>query len=343
VTELDEAARRLVDGARVPPFLYEIGAGDARQALDLMQAPPADPADLTRRVVTVPTPHGPVRVHVLTPVAAAPQPRPMIVYVHGGGWVIGGYETHHRLAVSLCRGTGAVVVVPEYARAPEARFPVAVEQLTAVLAWLRAGSQPRSSESGIPGDRSRIALVGDCAGATMALSLALADRGACEPPAALDSPQPAAVDSPPPLAALGSPPPLAALALLYPLGRPRSDDPSAREFATGAALRLADVRRLFQSYSPTDPRADPLAAGDLADLPPTLLVTAEADVTRDHAERFGARLRKAGVAVTAVRYLGTVHDFAVLDALRWTPTARAVVAQVNDHLRAAFDDDSPWG
>jgi acetyl esterase/lipase len=311
VTELDEAARRLVDGARVPPFLYAIGPDDARLALDLMQAPPADPPDLIRHVAEVPTPHGPVRVHVLTPVTAAPRPRPVVVYVHGGGWVIGGYETHHRLAVSLCRGTGAVVVVPEYARTPEARFPVAVEQLTAVLGRLRIGDLP------VPADRGRIAVVGDCAGATMALSVALADRGAPEP--------------------------LAAQVLLYPLGRPRPDDPSAREFATGAALRLADVRRLFQSYSPSDPRADPLAAADLAGLPPTLLVTAEADVTRDHAERFGARLRAAGVAVTGVRYLGTVHDFAVLDALRWTPTARAVIAQVNDHLRAAFDDEAPWG
>jgi acetyl esterase/lipase len=304
------AGRRLVAGARVPPFLYAIDPADARSALDLMQAPPADPPDLSRRVVEAPTPHGPVRVHVLTPVAAAAQPRPVIVYVHGGGWLIGGYATHHRLAVALCRGAGAVVVVPEYARTPEARYPVAVEQLTGVLGWLRAGGLP------VPADTSRTAVVGDCAGATMALSLALTDRPAAEP--------------------------LVAQVLLYPLGRPRAGDASAREFATGAALRLADVRRLFRAYAPDDPRADPLTAGDLAELPPTLLVTAEADVTRDHAERFGARLRAAGVPVTAVRYLGTVHDFAVLDALRWTPTARAVVAQINDHLRTAFDDGEPW-
>ncbi|GAA2529376.1 alpha/beta hydrolase [Winogradskya humida] len=309
MTELDEAARRLVVGALHPPYLYAIGPHDARLALDLMQAPPDDPPGVTRHEVTIPTPRGPLRVHVLVPLTAGSGPPPIIMYAHGGGWIVGGYDTHHRLAVALSCETGAIVVVPDYVRVPEARHPGAVEQLTATLAWIRANGLPAT------GDLTRIALVGDCAGATMALAVALTDRDAV---------------------AHGHPP-LRTQVLLYPLGRPLPDDPSATEFATGAALRLADVQRLWQEYSPrADPAADPLAATDLHGLPPALLITAEADVTRDRAERFGARLRASGVAVTAVRYLGTVHDFAVLDALRWTPAATAVLGQMIDHLSTAF-------
>lgn len=306
MTQLDDAARRLVEGARVPPFLYAIGPADARRALDLMQAPPDDPPDIAHHTARVATVHGPVPVHVLTPRGPATEARPVVLYAHGGGWTVGGYATHHRLATTLCRETGAVVVLPEYTRVPEARHPVAVEQLAGTLAWIRGGGLP------VAADRRRVALVGDCAGATMALAVALADRHA-------------GADA------------LRTQVLLYPIGRPAPGDRSATEFATGAALRLADVRRLCQEYAPrADPAADPLSATDVAGLPPTLLITAEADVTRDAAERFGVRLRAAGVPVLAVRYLGTVHDFAVLDALRWTPAARAATDQVVAHLRDAL-------
>lgn len=292
---LDEAARRLVEGARFPPFLYAMGPHDARLALGLMQAPPDEPDDVEHRVVAIETGHGPVTTHVLRPrgVPAAST----VLYAHGGGWMVGGYETHHRMAVTLCREARATVVMPLYSRVPEARYPVAIEQLTAVLDRIvdrRAG---------------RVALVGDCAGATMALAVALARRDAD----------------------------IAGQVLLYPLGVPGGEDASAIEYATGAALRLADVRRLCREYAPRrGPLADPLDATDLHGLPPTLLITAEADVTRDKAERFAVRLRAAGVSVTAVRYLGTVHDFAVLDALRWTPSAQAAIAQVACYLRGVL-------
>ncbi|MFI5937529.1 alpha/beta hydrolase fold domain-containing protein [Actinoplanes sp. NPDC051494] len=310
MTELDAAARRMVTGALYPPFLYAIGPDDARRALALMQVPPAEPAGAGHHVLSVATARGPMRVHVLVPHDAGTR-APVVLYAHGGGWVIGGYDTHHRLAAALCRETGAIVVVPEYTRVPEARHPAAVEQLTAALGWIRSGALP------VGADLSRVAVAGDCAGATMVAAVAMADRDTGAPP-------------------------LAAMVLLYPLGRPGPRDGSAAEFATGAGLRLEDVRRLWRGYSPSaDPLADPLAARRPAGLPATLLVTAEADVNRDPAERFGARLRAAGVPVTAVRYLGTVHDFAVLDALRWTPAARAVVGQAVDHLSAAFRIGTP--
>lgn len=302
MTELDDAARRLSEGAAHPPYLYAMGPDDARLALDLMQSPPELPPGLDHRTTLIRNRH----VHLVVPQGAVAAP--IILYVHGGGWVLGGWSTHHRLATTLARRTGAVVVMPEYSRVPEARYPAALDELAIVLETIRAG------DLSIPGDPHRIALVGDCAGATLALSLALRPT---------------------------STPPLLAQALLYPIGRPDLADSSAIEFATGAGLRLADVRRLCHEYAPRgEPEADPLTAADahLAGLPPTLLITAEADVTRDRAEAFGSRLRSAGVPVTATRYLGTVHDFAVLDALRWTSSATSALTQLTDFLRAAFTE-----
>ncbi|MEU8242576.1 alpha/beta hydrolase fold domain-containing protein [Actinoplanes missouriensis] len=304
MTPLDEAARMLVDGSRLPPFHYAIGPDDARRALRLVQAPPAAMPGVEHRVVAVPTAAGDLTTHVLTPSGPPAAPRPIILYAHGGGWLTGGWETHHRLAVRMCRDTGAIVVMPAYTRVPEARHPVATGQLAAALGWIRAGL-PAGAD--LPADRDRIALVGDCAGATMTLELALREGGAAR-----------------------------TLVLLYPLGLPAAGDRSAQAFATGAGLRLADVRHLHQRYAPRAGYPDPLAAEDVRGLPPTLLITAEVDPTRDTAERLGARLRAAGVPVTAARYLGTVHDFAVLDALRWTPAAEAALGQVTDHLRDAF-------
>ncbi|MEV6342365.1 alpha/beta hydrolase [Actinoplanes sp. NPDC051851] len=310
MTELDDAARRLAEGALHPPYLYAMGPDDARLALDMMQSPPADASDIDHRVTELGADCGHARLHILAPRGALAAP--VILYAHGGGWVLGGWSTHHRVATSLCRDTGAIVVMPEYSRVPEARYPVAITQLSAALEWTRAGGVPEA-------DTARIALAGDCAGATLALSVALIDRAPRK-------------DDPPPGRS-----PLVAQVLLYPLGLPDPADRSAVEFATGAALRLVDVRRLCKEYAPREePRADPLNTTDVAGLPPTLLITAEADVTRDLSERFGERLRAAGVRVTAARYLGTVHDFAVLDALRWTPSARSARKQVAEYLRTAF-------
>ncbi|GAA2695422.1 esterase [Actinoplanes palleronii] len=301
VTAMDDATRRLADGALHPPFLYAMGPDDARLALDLMQAPPEVPADLEHRVIEITTGREAMPVHLVIPRGAVSAP--IILYAHGGGWVLGGWSSHHRLATTLSRETGAIVVMPEYDRVPEARYPVAITQLATTLAAIRSGTLP------IPGDPHRIALLGDCAGATLALSLALLDR----------------------------PTPLVAQVLLYPIARPAPGDRSASDFATGAALRLADVRRLCHEYAPRgEALADPIGTPDPTGLPPTLLITAEADVTRDRSEDFGNRLRTAGVPVTVTRYLGAVHDFAVLDALRWTSPARTAITQITDYLRTAF-------
>src|SRR5690349_16399842 len=102
VTEFDEAVRRLVEGSRVPPFLYGIGPDDARLALRLMQARPISEPGVEHRTVELPGAHGPLRVHVVTP-SGPPTLRPAILYAHGGGWLIGGWSTHHRLATRMCR------------------------------------------------------------------------------------------------------------------------------------------------------------------------------------------------------------------------------------------------
>ena len=163
-------------------------------------------------------------------------------------------------------------------------------------------------------DATRVGLLGDCAGATLAAAVALT----AGPERRAD-----------------------ALAMLYPLSAPPALP--AAQFASGYLLRLDDVRHLWREYIPrpasrTDIAAAPLTApAALARLlPPTLVITAEADVSREAAETFAARMRGAGAPVTCARYLGAVHDFAVLDALRRTSPARAAISQAAGFLRDAL-------
>jgi acetyl esterase/lipase len=311
---LDQVTASVVAAARRPPYLYQVGVADGRAALAEIQSPAQTPADIDHRTVLVQSGYGPIVTHLVR-CTDAPATTSAVLYAHGGGWTMGGYETHARFAQRLARGTGAAVVVPDYALAPEHRYPVAVEQFGALLGWLDSGADALL-------DIDRVVLVGDCAGATILASLM--------------------TQRPDLLPAL----PISALVLLYPISEPAAGDQSMTWFAEGYGLRLADVRHLWRQYAPR-PATRAQAACDAlnhdpvapASLPPTLVITAEADVTRDRAERFADRLRVAGAPVTAVRYLGTIHDFAVLDLLRDSPSARGATAQALSFLSTALHPD----
>ena len=309
---LDQITSWVAAAACRPPYLYQVGVADGRAALaEIQDAVPA-PDDVQATTVTVWSAQGPIVTHLIRRTDTA-EPTTAVLYAHGGGWTMGGYATHARFAQQLARDTGAVVVVPDYALAPEHRYPVAIDQLGAVLGRLAEGAD------GFPAV-DRLALIGDCAGATVLASLV--------------------TQRPDLLPAL----PISALVLLYPMSEPADRDPAGRLFAEGYGLRLADVRHLWRQYAPrpttrTERACDCLNHDPVRPerLPPVLVITAEADVTRDRAERFADRLRMTGAPVTAVRYLGTIHDFAVLDALRDSPTARAATSQATSFLNAALD------
>ncbi|MTD16900.1 alpha/beta hydrolase fold domain-containing protein [Nakamurella sp. YIM 132087] len=300
VVALDDVTAEFVAGAARPPHLYEVGVSDGRAALAQMQAPVG--GEVRRLDV-------PVRGGATVPCAVLPGTTPgaVVVYLHGGGWVMGGHHTHAAFAAEIAAGTGATVVVPEYANAPEYRYPVALHQVSDVIDWVAGkGAGELGTEA--------VALVGDCAGATLAAAALLSWDGPVLPEV------------------------IRCAVLVHPLARPAPDDRSATDFADGFGLRLRDVRHLWQQYAPRpsdrdDPSCDPMAAmRPRSGLPPILLITAECDVNRDRAEDFASRLRQAGAPVTAVRYLAAVHDFLVLDALRPSVISRSARTQVADFL-----------
>lgn len=237
-------------------------------------------------------------------------PLPVILYLHGGGWVMGDRQTHDRLMRELAVGSRAAVVFVDYALAPATRFPGQNEQAYSALAAIAQQARALSL------DGDRIAVAGDCAGGAIAAAVVLmakARRG----------------------------PAIAGQVLFYPITAPVSANASYTTFAEGPGPTADDVK-FFQEALLGDRYGDASAfvldtpLQQLVGLPPTLVVTAEADVVRDEGEAYARKLMRAGVPVTALRVNGTVHDFVVLESLRDTPGARAAVLQANDLLRRVF-------
>ncbi|WP_086823483.1 alpha/beta hydrolase [Streptomyces sp. NRRL B-24572] len=298
---LDPLVRRLLDASAAPPFLHELEPETARQALRESQGDRIDDFDVDATFHAAPVgPTGLVGFWIFRPTGVVGRP-PVMLYVHGGRWMLGDAQTHAWLVSELVRQAGVAAVVPEYSRTPESRYPVALEECYALLTWVFGQAEPLGL------DTDRLAVAGDCAGATLATALTLLAR------------------------ARGGPG-IRAQLLYYPLTDARCDSPSQRRFATGYLLTREAVRSYWRQYvvdprQRDEPTASPLRASTaaLTGLPPALVVTAEADATRDEAEEYAARLRRAGVAATATRFQGTVHDFVSLTALRDSPSTRAAV------------------
>ena len=308
---LEPASQEFVEAAAKPPFLYELTPTEARKVLDDVQAEPVDKLPVEDRWVTVPADVGDVAVRIVRP-AGAIGSLPVILYMHGGGWVLGNAITHDRLVRELAVGTGAAVVFVEYERSPEARYPVAIEQGYATAQWIeREGAAYHL-------DPDRIAIAGDSVGGNMTAALALmaSERGDVR---------------------------FVHQSLYYPVTDAAMDTASYEEFAGGYFLTAKAMAWFWDAYAPdverrSEPFASPLRASDeqLAELPPALVIVDEADVLRDEGEAYAARLRAAGVEVTTVRYDGITHDFMMLNPLSATHATRAAIAQAISVLRGAL-------
>lgn len=309
---LEPAAQAFVEATAEPPFLYQLAPEDGRAAVDGVQDSPVWKPEVDETWTTVEGgPTGSVRVRIVKP-AGATGVLPVVLYTHGAGWVFGDAHTHDRLVRDLAVGTGAAVVFPEYDRAPEHRYPVQNEQSYAVAQWV----VQHGAEQGLDG--STMAVAGDSVGGNMAIALNLmaAERGDVSFTGAV---------------------------LFYPVTDASFDTPSYEEFAEGYFLARDGMRWFWDQYTTSEAEraevtASPLRATEeqLATFPPTLVVTGEADVLRDEGEAFAAKLRRAGVEVTAVRYGGIIHDFVMVNSMHDTPQAKAAVAQAVAHLSAAL-------
>jgi acetyl esterase/lipase len=272
---LEPAAQAFVDATSEPPFLYQLDPEDGRKAVDAVQDEPIDKPDVDEEWITVEGgPTGTVPVRIVKPVGSTGS-LPVVLYTHGAGWVFGDAHTHDRLVRDLVVGTGAAVVFPEYSRSPEVHYPVANEQSYAVAQWVVTSG----AEKGLDG--SRLAVAGDSVGGNMAIALTLMakERGDVV---------------------------FRQQVLFYPVTNAAFDTPSYEEFAEGYFLAREGMKWFWDQYTTSAEdraqiTASPLRASteQLTGLPPALVVTAEADVLRDEGEAFAAKLREAGVAVTA--------------------------------------------
>jgi acetyl esterase len=308
---LEPASQEFVEATSKPPFLYELTPDEARKVLDDVQAAPIDKLPVEDRWITVPAEAGDVRVRIVRP-PDAEGTLPVILYVHGGGWVLGNADTHDRLVRELAVGTGAAVVFVEYDRSPEAHYPVAIEQGYATAQWItREGAANEL-------DPERMAVAGDSVGGGMTAALALLanERGDVR---------------------------FVHQSMYYPVTDAGMDTGSYEQFAEGYFLTAKGMAWFWDQYLPdlerrSEPYASPLRASDeqLQGLPPAYLNVDEADVLRDEGEAYAARLRAAGVDVTTVRYNGITHDFMMLNPLSNTHATRAAVAQAIAVLRQAL-------
>jgi acetyl esterase len=309
---LEPAAAAFAEATANPPYLFDLGPAEGRKAVDEVQSGEISKPEIAEEWVTVQGgPTGSVRARIIRP-ADAEGTLPVIVYIHGAGWVFGNAHTHDRLVRELAVGARAAVVFPEYDLSPEARYPVAIEQNYAVAQWIvREGAA-----NGL--DATRIAVAGDSVGGNMsaALTLMAKERGDV---------------------------PLVQQVLFYPVTDAAFDTPSYHQFEEGYFLRRDAMQWFWDQYTTdenqrTEITASPLRAttDQLRGLPPALVITGEADVLRDEGEAYASKLRQADVPVTAVRYQGIIHDFVMLNALRDTHAAEAAINQAVATLRTAL-------
>jgi len=254
---------------------------------------------------TVPGPAGELPVRVYTPEGEGTFP--IVVFFHGGGWVVGTLDSYDPLCRALAAAVPAVVVSVDYRLAPEHRWPAAVEDAYAATLWASRNA------AGLGGAQHRLAVAGDSAGGNLAAVVALGarDRGG---------------------------PPIAFQLLVYPVLDAAADTASWREYADGFYLTADGMRWYWDHYlGGTDggaPDASPLRAAFVGGLPPALVIGAEHDVLRDEGEAYAARLAEAGVAARASRYPGVVHGF-----FRWravTDAAETALQEAAAALRAAL-------
>ena len=277
----------------------------------LQNKTPVDMSGVTIAERTIQQDGRSVKLYVMTPEHVTGKPG-VLLFIHGGVWIVGNFQNHQRLVRDLVVGSSQVGVFVEYTPLPSAKFPTQLEESYAALKWVAAHADE------IGADGSRIAIAGNSVGGNMtaALTLMAKDR---------------------------SGPKIAYQVLLIPATDASVDTASYREFGTGRFLARAFMKYGWDLYAPdartrNNPYVSPLRASneELQGLPPALVITAENDPLRDEGEAYARKLKDAGVSVAALRFNGTIHDFVLLNALRGLPSTRAALEQACSGIREAL-------
>lgn len=305
---LDPQVQAVLEKAKqqgIPP-LHKLSVEAARKVnLSAMAAPPEDVWKVENRQLAGPAGGIPVRIYA----PRSEAPLPVVVYYHGGGWVVGDLESADVLCRQLANGANSIVVSVDYRLAPEHKFPAAAEDAYAAAAWVAEHA------ASLDADPNRIAVAGDSAGGNLAAAVTLMarDRGF---------------------------PSIRFQLLVNPVTHYAFETESYRSNAEGYGLTTETMkwfwgRYLAQEQDGQHPYASPLLA-DLGGLPPALVLTAEFDPLRDEGEAYADRLREAGVPVEAKRYEGMVHGF-ILQSGAYDQGRKAVehaVGALREALRA---------
>lgn len=310
---LDPAAQKFADDTAKPPYLFDLGPEKGRETVDKVQSGPVDMPEVEIKDLTIAGgPSGKVTLRIVRPPHAG-GPLPVILYIHGAGWVFGNVRTHDRLVRELAVGAQAVVVFVEYSLSPEAKYPTALEECYASLEWVSR----QTADDGF--DVKRIAVVGDSVGGNLCIAVTLLakERGG---------------------------PKITQQLLFYPVTNAAFDTESYQKFAEGYFLRRDAMQWFWDQYATGAQDREkittsPLRASveQLKGLPRALVITAEADVLRDEGEAYANKLREAGVDVAAARFQGTIHDFVMLNALADTAAARGALALATAWLWEGFE------
>jgi acetyl esterase len=313
-SELEQNARALLNNLQQQggPPIYTLSPDKARGVLSGLQASSSVqklPADVENRTIPGGSNSKDVSVTIVRPQNSRNDTLPVVVFTHGGGWVLGGFDTHERLVREIAHKANVVVVFVNYTLSPEAKYPTALEQAYAVANWVAQNGQS------INVDSSRLAVVGDSVGGnlTAALTLLAKERGG---------------------------PSIRFQVLFYPVTDSNFDTSSYRKYAEGYWLTREGMKWFWNNYTSNEtnrkePTVSPLQASieQLSGLPPGLLINGENDVLCDEGEAYALKLLRAGVRMTAVRYHGTIHDFVMLNPITDDTAPRGAIEQASHMLK----------
>ena len=294
------------------PPIYTLSPEKARTVLSELQASVTVkklPAEIENRTIPAGRGGNDTSITIVRPPNSRNETLPVVIYIHGGGWVLGGFDTHERLVRELANKANAVMVFVNYTPSPEAKHPVSIEQAYDAVKWV--------SENGntINVNSSRLAVVGDSVGGNMAAAVTMLakERGG---------------------------PPIRFQVLFYPVTDASFETPSYMTYQNGYWLLRDGMKWFWNNYltnqtNVKDPTVSPLQASieQLKGLPPALIINGENDVLRDEGEAYALKLLDAGVPVAAVRYHGTIHDFVMLNVITDDPSPRAAIEQASIMLK----------
>jgi acetyl esterase/lipase len=308
---IDPQVRSFLDKINKDPSpFWELPQPKPQQILtDLQNQTTVDMSGVTTTEQTISQNGRSVKLYIMKPTQVSSAPG-VLLFIHGGVWIVGNFANHQRLLRDLVVGSGQIGVFVEYTPLPQAKFPTQLEQCYAGLQWVAQ----HASEFGADG--SRIAVAGNSVGGNMtaAVTLMAKDRGG---------------------------PKISQQVLMIPATDASVDTASYHEYGTGRFLARAFMKYGWDLYAPdaaarNNPYVSPLRASlqQLQGLPPALVITAENDPLRDEGEAYARKLKEAGVSVIATRYNGMIHDFVLLNGIQNDPEPQAAIRQMAAEIKA---------